>query len=142
MYLQSQIKDIIIWVALTVQLPSQPSTQWCVTELSCNWTTPMHDTMPEVKNHHLWITIGSTWDRATVCVFRLLSTKLQPPGGTIVTAPSGLRSRVSVCQQTHTVSPCPGGENYLCGNFSPGRKDNISKVHGTKPRTWAKNVLL
>ncbi len=24
-----------------------------------------------------------------VCVFRLLSTKLQPPGGTIVTAPSG-----------------------------------------------------
>ena len=27
-----------------------------------------------------------------VCVFRLLSTKLQPPGGTTVTAPSGLRT--------------------------------------------------
>ena len=26
------------------------------------------------------------------CVFRLLSTKLQPPGGTTVTAPSGLRT--------------------------------------------------
>ena len=39
-----------------------------------------------------------------VCVFRLLSTKLQPPGGTIVTAPSGLRSRV--CGQSLRVCLC------------------------------------
>ena len=40
-----------------------------------------------------------------VCVFRLLSTKLQPPGGTIVTAPSGLRSRV--CGQSLRPSLAP-----------------------------------
>jgi hypothetical protein len=39
------------------------------------------------------------------CVFRLLSTKLQPPGGTIVTAPSGLRSRV--CGQSLRPSLAP-----------------------------------
>ena len=40
-----------------------------------------------------------------VCVFRLLSTKLQPPGGTIVTAPSGLHSRV--CGQSLRPSLAP-----------------------------------
>ena len=40
-----------------------------------------------------------------MCVFRLLSTKLQPPGGTIVTAPSGLRSRV--CGQSLRPSLAP-----------------------------------
>jgi len=42
-----------------------------------------------------------------VCVFRLLSTKLQPPGGTIVTAPSGLRSRVCQCGQSLRPSLAP-----------------------------------
>ena len=42
---------------------------------------------------------------SSVCVFRLLSTKLQPPGGTIVTAPSGLRSRV--CGQSLRPSLAP-----------------------------------
>ena len=41
-----------------------------------------------------------------VCVFRLLSTKLQPPGGTIVTAPSGLRTR-RVCGQSLRPSLAP-----------------------------------
>jgi hypothetical protein len=40
-----------------------------------------------------------------VCVFRLLSTNLQPPGGTIVTSPSGLRSRV--CGQSLRPSLAP-----------------------------------
>ena len=41
-----------------------------------------------------------------MCVFRLLSTKLQPPGGTIVTAPSGLRTR-RVCGQSLRPSLAP-----------------------------------
>jgi hypothetical protein len=44
-------------------------------------------------------------NEGTTCVFRLLSTKLQPPGGTIVTAPTGLLSRV--CGQSLRPSLAP-----------------------------------
>ena len=41
----------------------QPCTHLCVSELSCNGTTPLHATTPEVKIHHRWIAKGSsTWD--------------------------------------------------------------------------------
>ena len=69
-----------------------------------NWNSFFQSLLQESGN-----TLGTPvdWGLSTrvACVFRLLSTKLQPPGGTTVTAPSGLRSRV--CGQSLRPSLAP-----------------------------------